>query len=125
MSREAGDEMIGTHIARIDDLLAGRELAVCQVILDGGHHVIIGGGCRRRGDIRNQIRQIVIAGFGQMHLIAGLFGVTLFAVARIRVVRRTRTAAPRPGVPSRPTSAPHMPCHRAMCSLSTTKSGYS
>lgn len=32
---------------------------------------------------RYQMRRIVVAGFGQMHLIAGPFGATLLAVAGI------------------------------------------
>ena len=88
MHGATAEQMLSTHIAGINDLFARCHLTLSQLLLDARQPGIIGGRRWRGGDIREQIGQVIIAGFGQMHLITGPFSIALSAVARIAVVGR-------------------------------------
>ena len=80
-------EVVGGHIARINQLFPRGHLAGGQMSLNGGQHGKIGGRGRCGRHIGDQVWCRVVTGFGDMHFVARPFRLALFAIAGLRVIR--------------------------------------
>jgi hypothetical protein len=79
-------EMVGGDIARSHQLFPWRQLAGGQASLHNGPHGKIGGRGRCGRDIGDAVGRLVVTGFGDMHLVACLFRLALFAITGFRVI---------------------------------------
>jgi hypothetical protein len=65
----AGQEMGSFHITRIDHMGARQHVLVCQGLMDPGRHLHVLGGGWGGLDVYEEMRQVVVTGFGHMHLV--------------------------------------------------------
>jgi hypothetical protein len=81
-----GEQQLGIHIAAVEHVRAGEEIALRQVVVDGGTHDAIRRG-RRCGDhLGDQMGLALITGFGEMHLVTHALDVTFGAIAGLWIV---------------------------------------
>jgi hypothetical protein len=83
----SGDQEFGIDIAAVEQVHAGEEVALRQVLVDGGAHDAIRCG-RRCGDhLGDEMGLVIITGFGEVDLIADPLQVTFRTVPGVSIVR--------------------------------------
>jgi hypothetical protein len=76
----SSNEQLGIDIAAIEQVHTGEEMTRGQVILNERARDTIRGGRRRGHDAGDQVRLIILTGFGKVHLVADLGDTTLRAI---------------------------------------------
>jgi hypothetical protein len=84
-----GDQVVRRDISCIDKMLIGTKTTLNQIALNGRERFKIACGGRGGEHIGDQMRQIIITGFGQMYFVTGPLSLAFLAVASIWVVGRT------------------------------------
>jgi len=82
------DDHFRRDIRGVDDMLGWQQVSFCEVGVNAGRQVDILGRRRRRCDVRNQVRSLIIRRLGQVHLVAGSMGRPLSTPAGVRVIGR-------------------------------------
>src|SRR5215831_3538317 len=83
-----GDQQLGIHIATIEHVRAGEEVAMCQVLLDGRSHDAIGRGRRCGHHLGNEMWLVVFTALRDMNLITDPGDAALGAMPGCRLVGR-------------------------------------
>lgn len=81
-----GQEVAG-RITAIDQMFIRQQILLLQIRMDVRQHVIVAGGGRGGFDMDNQVRAIVVSGFGEMRLIADPTYLVFDLKAGLRIVR--------------------------------------
>jgi hypothetical protein len=89
----SSDEQLGIDIATIEQVYTGEEMARGQVILNERAHDTIRGGRWRGHDTSEQVRLIILTGFGQVHLVADPGDTTLGAISGLDIIGEAINAA--------------------------------
>ncbi|CAG0935951.1 hypothetical protein TFLX_04805 [Thermoflexales bacterium] len=84
----AVQQEFGTHIARIHQMLLRTQRLIRQVLLDRRRSFIILFNGESSFYLHNEMRLILVAGFGQMDLVADLLNLALAPIAGFRIKRR-------------------------------------
>jgi len=79
-------KQLSVNIARIDDVLLRQQVFVLQGLMNGGGHGIIGDGSTGRFDMRDQVRVLLLARFGQMGFVAHPTRAALLAAMGVQIV---------------------------------------
>ena len=82
------DQQVGTGVAHIDQMRPRQQVSVGQGAMDRGKRFRILGRGRRGGHVRDEVRARLLAGLGQMDLVAAPDRVPFPAEARFRIVGR-------------------------------------
>src|SRR5438270_10264684 len=75
-------------IACIEQMLAGGEVRLLKIGMDRFGHGLIGGGCSGCSHMRDEMRGILLTGFGEMHFIARPPRLALCAIACFWIIGR-------------------------------------
>jgi hypothetical protein len=81
-----GEDPFGADIARIHQLLGREQVVRRQIGLNGVERLVILLRRRSRGDLRNQVGQVILTPFGQVDLVPDPLSGALAPVAHIAVV---------------------------------------
>src|SRR5512135_605485 len=83
----AVDQDLGVGVALVDQVLTREQIALLLRLMHLVDHVVVWCRRRRRLDVDDQMRPVLIAGRGEVHLVTHPFHLTLGAVPRLRVTR--------------------------------------
>ena len=80
------NQQFGIHITGIHNMLIWQEVFVLEAFMNHGGSGIIGNRSGGGFDMRDQMRTVFFAGFGQMDFIANPGGTALFTVMRLDII---------------------------------------
>src|SRR3954467_10679713 len=82
----ARNEVAATNVGRVRQLLCGQHPARCKPVLDGRNLFEVGGGGRSGVDLRDQMREPLVATLSELHLVADPTHRSLGGVASLQLV---------------------------------------
>lgn len=84
--RLSADQNGGGDVAGIEQMLTGCEICLPKIRMDRFGHDLIGGGSSAGSHMRDEVRSIVLTGFGEMHFVARPPCLALFPIAGLLIV---------------------------------------
>lgn len=99
-----GDYFPGCRVAGVDQVLGGQQITLGEVVVDRDDHAHLLNGGVGRGDVRDQVRAVRLAGLSEVDLVAVPEVAAFHASPRVGVVRRHQPLRARRAVLQVPTT---------------------